>query len=102
MTNSPTPRQRELAQLGTAIQRGNFNAQTLRRFRELVADEARPQIDAALQRATARLAELQALFNKQRYGAEGAVPVPYDRVENATLDVENCKRRLAELQQVKK
>ena len=70
MTNTPTPRQREIAQIGSAIQRGNFNAQTLRRFRELVADEAKPQIDAALQRAmpqiAARAQAVQGIRNEQR------------------------------------
>jgi hypothetical protein len=51
----------------------------------------------ALKRATARLAELQALFNKQRYDAAGSAPVSYERLESATLDVESCKRRLAEV-----
>lgn len=60
----PTPRQRELAQLGTAIETGNFNRQTKERFRELLAlevqDALRPVIAdlerqlPALQRAVQR------------------------------------------------
>lgn len=62
--------------------------------RELALAEAR----AALERAEQRLEELRKAFNKQRYDAEGAVYVPYERVEDATQTVDICKRRLAELQ----
>ncbi len=70
MTNTPTPRQREIAALGTAIERGNFNAQTLRRFRELVADEVTEQIKPVLNDLERQLPALQAAVNRRRAAIE--------------------------------
>lgn len=53
---------------------------------------------AALERAEQRLDDLRKAFVKQRYDAEGAVHVPYERVESAELDVQSCRRRLAEVE----
>jgi len=70
MTKTPTARQVELTQLATSIQRGNYNGETLRRFRELVEAEARPAVDAAMQRAMPQLVAhartMQDIRNEQR------------------------------------
>ena len=43
---TPTPRLTELAQLAQAMRSGNYNGQTLARFRELVAAETRQRLAA--------------------------------------------------------
>ena len=51
-----TDRQSELTRLYAALRSGNYNGATLQRFRQLVADEAKPQIEAAMRPAIARAA----------------------------------------------
>ena len=51
-----TDRLRELSTLYAALRSGNYNGATLQRFRQLVADEAKPQIEAATRQALARAA----------------------------------------------
>lgn len=53
----------------------------------------------ALKRAEQRLANLRKAQNAQRYDADGPT-VRLDRVEDATVEVDICRRRLAELQEV--
>ena len=54
-----TDRLRELSQLYAALRSGNYNGATLQRFRQLVADEAKPQIEAATRQALERAAYRQ-------------------------------------------
>lgn len=43
-----TERQREIGRLHDAIASGNYNGDTLRRFRRLLAEEVQPMVEAAL------------------------------------------------------
>ena len=54
-----TDSQRELSQLYAAMRSGNYNGATLQRFRQLVADEAKPQLEAATRQALERAAYRQ-------------------------------------------
>ena len=51
-----TDRQREMATLYRALRSGNYNGETVQRFRQLVAEEVKPQIEAAIRPAIARAA----------------------------------------------
>ena len=56
----PDERRKELAMLYGNLRSGNFNGATIQRFRQLVADEAKPQIEAATRQRQARAAVARA------------------------------------------
>ena len=55
-----TDRLRELSQLYAALRSGNYNGATIERFRELVRQEAKPQLEAATRQRQARAAVVRA------------------------------------------
>ena len=61
-----TDRLRELSTLYAALRSGNYNGATLQRFRQLVADEAKPHVEAAERQRQARAAVARARAQQRR------------------------------------